>query len=930
MTIFTPYQDTKADPQYGNLSRGIDVGRTSSTLGTALGGIGDVFSLGVRAVDDINKNAIDKELRSGISNEIQDSINAGQSLLTGSDATPTIEAGAGVTPGTPVPSGVQAADRRMGALAQANRMGKLDDVNFYANIQTISQGVVSKYPGYEGYIHERTAHWLQTDPGRAVRSSILSSLSQLMGQANRDEEKWVNDVEKWFAILGEEGTRRALSTKDPEARNQIRAFVAGQMHSKYTQDRVKDDLQLELTRNNVNQERSESAINQVLSHQFTDLMTRMTFTAGGFRMTGEQIQSRLAQIRSSGERPEAEIAAMGMMLGNLQQEWDARVDAIVNGRDIIGADGKPMNFRFTDAQGRPQTFSSLLRNTSKINEAKQMHSVLLANMIRNVGAGRLELATSQAEIIKSARENATIKALQVPYVQALAGIDGALGGSASAVVNTMMTLDSWKGLVSNSAQLLQIYGINTSAGGAASSRTREISGGITGLNQGASLIRQAFPGREPTPAENRAIINTARFGVNQRDDETIARNWAEHIAQGGTTDFFSSLTPVRQFDAWAQISSRATGERIQELAKTDPGLWQRYDRFVATTFQRLFASYIDDVNRAAQFNQRLNIEFNPSTGRIDYSDPRRNVRGPDGRSTGIGFEPIDRLNVGLAILREHMKLNGEEFSESTLKRYGIDLKQKYETPWLNNLMDAFQRSLQGAGEQPRIFDRNRLGGEDNTIPPTAIPNQGPPLEGNPSDIVREGFDALERPTVPMVTPTTPRNMTKPERTGITPKIIRAPGRQSSLDSEVISDETPMGVDAGTQLAMSRLTNPGDPTNPMFSRHNRPSDMGGGVNPIESAAIKTADGKILTGPSHYDIIHRNPNIKLDKAIDGFVTNEGKFVSREEALRMVNSVNAIRRDSRSNRLGSLLSEDLPGGEMAVLKPRRKVRERKLRGD
>lgn len=57
--------------------------------------------------------------------------------------------------------------------------------------------------------------------------------------------------------------------------------------------------------------------------------------------------------------------------------------------------------------------------------------------------------------------------------------------------------------------------------------------------------------------------------------------------------------------------------------------------------------------------------------------------------------------------------------------------------------------------------------------------------------------------------------------------------------------------------------------------------------ITAAAIKMKNGKVLTGKAHYDVFEKIPVAKQSEIADadGFVTNTGKFLTREEAVALL---------------------------------------------
>jgi hypothetical protein len=90
------------------------------------------------------------------------------------------------------------------------------------------------------------------------------------------------------------------------------------------------------------------------------------------------------------------------------------------------------------------------------------------------------------------------------------------------------------------------------------------------------------------------------------------------------------------------------------------------------------------------------------------------------------------------------------------------------------------------------------------------------------------------------------------------------------------------------------------------------------NLIDCAAIKTEDGRVWTGKRHFHCIAtiiqatgKNPH----NAIQGFVTMrrlgdppQGRFVTREEAFKMVKKTGQVTKFSGGEDCGKLYSEDL----------------------
>lgn len=737
MTIFTPYQNTPNTPDYSKVKE-IDVGRPNQTIGTALEGAGRLFNAGIDAVDELNKSAIDKELRKSIDQERNTSIATGQELLGPNAPTtygnvndPVQSNTIGRNPvelNPTIPPQVEQGVRKMNMIAQANRQGKFDDINYYGNMQSIAQGLVSRYPGYTEYIYQKTGNILGVNPVNAQRGAIQASLAQIQAAGTKAADSWTNDVEKWMKYLGPDGTRDALTAgNNPQKQASIRAFVATQMSSEHIQDRAIKDLNHELTAGNVTEQRIESTAKVAASQYFGRAMNAVTTGLNGENVNANQLRQRLSEMRTAGKEIDPKkLQEISLALGEL------------NDKIMSGWDNMVQAPQFKDANGNPASFDSLMRNSAKLRAVRDDYSSVLSSMVKNVGAGRLDLATSQAEFIKLSKENATAAIVAMPAAKTLVGLEGALGQSATTVMNTIHTQANWKGLNEFAATLNRAWATQAATGNAPG-----------GLDTPQAALSTNRPGVPVSPAENRSIVNIAKWGVTQTENKEIAMNWAAKIANNGTTNFILSMNRNQQYDVWATIASQDVSNSIKKLSETRPELWTNYRKWIDGTFMNLFNDRADDIQRSSMYNQRLNIHLNENTGRLDYTDPRANSRLRGQRSTGQGFEPIDEFNAGLGVLSHVYKLDGEKVDANTLTRMGLDLNKKYETPWINQMMDAFKTSVKADNTTPQLFSgtpRNRSNGsgEDNIIPTVAKLNQGPPvtLDTPPATMVDEVFSQI--------------------------------------------------------------------------------------------------------------------------------------------------------------------------------------------
>lgn len=81
--------------------------------------------------------------------------------------------------------------------------------------------------------------------------------------------------------------------------------------------------------------------------------------------------------------------------------------------------------------------------------------------------------------------------------------------------------------------------------------------------------------------------------------------------------------------------------------------------------------------------------------------------------------------------------------------------------------------------------------------------------------------------------------------------------------------------------------------------------------IKHAAVKAVGGFICIGKSHADCFFQGKNMGLEmskkSSAQGFMTNKGRFVRRDEAARIAKRAKQVVRDGR-RKVTYLLSEDI----------------------
>lgn len=739
MTIFTPYNQSPKDPSYLGYSKEYNPIHGDATLGTLFSGIASVTDNAVKGLDELHKITANRELKAGIETETNNDIAAGKELLGGApDASRTpleghtevFDEGATSTkpplsltpPAGSLPLEVDSADRKMAKMTQASKLGKFGDINYYGNMQTIVQGVISKYPGYADYIRDRAVHYLGVDPAKAQRTAIQQSLDQLYGRANTAQEHWIKEMHgdaQYFGGPGSPTFDEALkAVNDPAAQQRIRVYIAEQKGSEHRVKIATQRLELTAKTGQVNEKEAEGVLNLAAGELLSRQMTGFTFGVGmktslppgpnAYSVVQKALQEMTASTGGSDQPDPKRLQALGLAIGQMQEGYSNEYDKMVNEPRFL-----------PDKNGRPTaSLASLTKNPQTIAATKELYMSQLKSMNKHVGEGNLGLATTTMTLTKNIKENNTLRLMAQPLIQRIQALEGAIGGQATAtVLNNMLTQ---KGMT-EMAQL---------ARDVSSLRTIELlTPGPKEGGMNTSVVRynqaQAADGgatrTDPPPGYLRGEIDTVKQLVTNPTLTSQQRNEiAAVITHNDTFDFISQFkNKNEQFNAWSKLSDP---EIVAARKKEGPYEWEKFRTWNEVTFKRLFNEYIDTVKNA---NGLTNVKFNPETQQIEYDRlaygrtfrPGEPV--PKGAGGSASSAAVDRLNVGFNTLKNVLSADGQKITPEYIKQLGIDLTPKDNKAGLGaQLVDSMKNFLSTA-QTPDIFKPKTL--EEAVKDPNGMP-----------------------------------------------------------------------------------------------------------------------------------------------------------------------------------------------------------------
>ena len=678
MVQLTPYQAIPEPKVYGKPDP-ISVGTDQSTLGASLTGTAGVLDAGIKAVDSINKNNIDQMLFEEINLKRQESTNAGAALIADTTQNPSN------VPTDPsqayrnLPHAVGQADRRMGLITQANKMGKLEDTQYYGEMQEINQRVSSLYPGYARYIQDRSSHWLGTNAANAQRSAIVSTLQQMAAGAKSDAEKWSNEMERdrkfFFKADGsfdEQGFAEALNTTDPIERNRIRVRIGRQQATEHGVTVRNNQIDLEdkerkITATRANQHFREIADLEMANYaqnakfNFTNPVTGKTQS-----MTMGQINEVLARARQQGGRgvDPTMLAQLGMIAEQFQLGMDAKLRSIeattrINGRPI-----------------------STIANPDDMAKTRDYYlNTYFAGITGQIGKGNMSFATNMLMTAAGRVELASFRALENATLQEFAIISNTIKGEAAAAVINHRLSRGGPQLnedVNNYISRLRMQQI------AASNNFGSLQTSLDMYNMANNP-----PGGVLTPEQERDramflnnSINDVKELLLQKETAVkspeLAAKAALVISNPQSTEFITKFDKNQQMQVLSTVASPEVSAKVKELAKSQPELWTQYRDWVYYTFKRLHNTQIASIGQGVQDTFGTNLRFGEN-GQIIYDNPKSlqsMARTGTMSPSTTTVQAIQNINTGLATLKNVAELDGQKLTPEFLKQFGINLEYK--------------------------------------------------------------------------------------------------------------------------------------------------------------------------------------------------------------------------------------------------------------
>lgn len=658
MVQFAPYTNPPTDPNYLGLSKEIDVPRAPNAAATAVSGVGNTIIAGIGAVDELNKDTIDRQVLAGVNAERDESINTGLGILSGQQAPGATDA----TGAPDVPANINQELRRAEQITQAKKMGRVEDVNYYGNMQEIAQRLISRYPGYERYINDRMSHWLGSNPANAQRAAILNTM-QTLHSADSTENRWAREVhgdQKYFLDTNGQFNmamwNKALTAGgNPQQQAEVRTFIAQQKVFEHRRQLEAQGLALERAAGDVKEDRALTSYRVQATNTLQGHLDRYRFQLGNNSYNFQNMNQLINALidKDGGVVDREALSRLGLSVGQLRETIKA---------DLIKLSQNP-------------DFTTSVKDRAKLQAIQTDLLNTFSELEKHVGEKNLHLFTNDLNTLAGIKERDAVQAVRTSAdARRWATYSHTFGGQiGSAMINLenakekFQKMDSIMKGVSNATMRDVLSGGNLS-----------LQNALERYNLGIGVPTTPEQQQQRTNFLNHQIEFAQNVITNPKALPEHKERAARYIANGGTTEFLNKLPPAEQMSAWSRMAAPQIAASVKQ--NVTPSQWREYRTWAQETFKSLLNTQIAQVTQASQGSPG-NITFDEGSNELRFSDARRsqsiarsrNAPPPISRQSQ---EAINEINLGLSTYANILKLDGKKLDEHELGLLGINLSKK--------------------------------------------------------------------------------------------------------------------------------------------------------------------------------------------------------------------------------------------------------------
>lgn len=657
MAIFNPDQNP-INPDYTGDSKGFKANTAGADL---FGAAGELGMAAIKIKDQSNVNKIQQEVYKEI-DQLNDEWGTNASSFETNVSNPNNT--------QPLPSDLERYGRHLQDVRKAYINGTLKESNYQMRIDSMSRQIRARFPGYRDAIDGIISKTLGQSTANDVRRSLMA---QWAAESNQQDdavkrfESEVTQARKDGALPPDYDARMAAG--NPYSVGETRVYMA----SKYS---LKAQREEEIQKYNLMDKSKDSSIKTLITiaqNNVSDAVNRVwegAYAVPGANLSGRELQDGIASGRfkpPSGTELATLKANFDVMFSKVQTELNTMMT------NPLYADLSPTQKKEIVDQG--------MANMNVLKEA--------------IYNGQWGLVNSSKTINDATLQNDLYAFGQNPDVRAATLAKAWSNGSA--VFDSLLLQNPEMASKINKALL------SITTGELFNGEAKSLNEVIKGAND------KVTGGLEPEVVKQ-TIHNSVKMLLDKNAGPDVAMQAAKLLFSEENQNFLGEFSdksidgrkPSSQWQVFDALVSPRMTERMTELSKTDPQVYENYRNWVLNSFQALFNQDISSLTDLNKYGDTIQFRYDPETAQFK-AEP--NVQGQQRNlpavqqlynewSTSTAMKSMNNLNKYMKQLKPIMEADGNNAEEALTA-----LLDRFQVNSLKNEGSLFARLYEAIGSK---------------------------------------------------------------------------------------------------------------------------------------------------------------------------------------------------------------------------------------
>lgn len=227
-----------------------------NSLGTLIGGAGDLLTMAVKGTDQFIKNITTEEIQTRVDSVRDEALVQRKAAVNLNDPN--------------VPQSLKTAARELQKIDTGRQQGRLRDTYYWARMDNIARSMRARYPGYREHIDNTISSMLGTTPANQLARELDAAADRLATSSN-DDTKWRRDFFKTKGKFLPDEAFEAEKGPNPWSTNDLLRTAARRERLQVVADERKTELEIRSAEGRVSKEDIASVYNTEAHQKFAQI-----------------------------------------------------------------------------------------------------------------------------------------------------------------------------------------------------------------------------------------------------------------------------------------------------------------------------------------------------------------------------------------------------------------------------------------------------------------------------------------------------------------------------------------------------------------------------------------------------------------------------------------------------------------------------------